>query len=166
MVVVNNFGIAASGFYLHDDNQYWWYHSDNPHFYAVVPSNADQYNTKTIFGYNFLEVSWNNDSTIIEIGTIPNSDTDQVVDFVAKRWSSLLETRVVFANHEITTSNDLQTFFYGVEGTGPNGVKSMLRSVYFNNGDDVIYLAMFIENDKYQGEMRNHWLRAVNEFEW
>lgn len=166
LIAFSSASLASTGFYLHDNNQYWWYHSSDPHFYAVVPSNADRYETKTIFGYQFLELSWHNGSTLIEVGILPDSNTADVVDFVAKRWSPFLENPVVFANHEITTSNDLPTFFYGIEGNGPNGIKSMVRSVYFNNGNDVVYLAMYIENNRYQGDMRNHWIRAVNEFEW
>lgn len=160
-------GSAAAGeFYLHEDNQYWWYYSDNPHFYAVVPNNAERYVSKTIFGYEFLEMSWDGGSVIMEIGSMVGNNTDTIIDFVAKRWSALLDDQLVFANWEITTSNKLKTYFYALEGVGPDGQKSMLRSVYFHHDNTVVYLAMYLPSSKYQGTIKNHWLRAVNEFEW
>ncbi len=156
----------AGEFYLHDNNQYWWYFSENPRFYAAVPNNAERYVAKTIFGYEFLEMTWENGSIIMEIGSMVGNDTDTVIDFVAKRWTGLLEDRLVFANREITTSNNINTYFYAIEGTGPNGKKAMLRSVYFKQGDVVVYLAMYLPSNKYQGTLQDHWLRAVNDFEW
>mgnify|MGYP000058633674 CR=1 FL=1 len=158
--------VFAGEFYLHDNKQYWWYHVADPYFYVAVPNNAELYINKTMFGYEFLEISWDKGTIVMEIGVIPNAKTDDVINFVAKRWTPFLKNTSVFANREITTSNNLKTYFYGIEGTGPDGKKSMLRSVYFNNGQAVVYLAMFLPSSKYQGDMQNHWLKAVNEFEW
>jgi hypothetical protein len=157
---------AAGEFYLHDNKEYWWYHVDNPGFYAVVPSAADVYVSKKVFGYDFLEISWDNGSVVMEVGVIPNSSRDDVINFVAKRWSPFLQDERVFANREITTSNGLPTYFYAVEGSGPDGNKSMLRSVYFSKDGNVVYLAMYLPNNKYQGKVERHWIRAVNDFEW
>ncbi len=158
--------VSAGEFYLHDNDQYWWFHVSEPHFYAVVPNNADLYVNKVQFGYEFLEMSWDNGTIVMEIGVIPGATTSDGINFVAKRWSPFLKDELVFANREITTSNDLQTFFYAVEGIGHDGKKAMIRSVYFHKDDDLVYLAMYLPNNKYEGDMRNHWLRAVNEFEW
>ena len=159
-------GVAAGEFYLHEHKEYWWYYVDNPGFYAVVPNNADVYHAKTVFGYEFLEMSWNDGSIVMEIGVIPNSNVNNVVSLVAKRWSPFLKDELVFANREITTSNGLKTHFYAVEGVGPDGVKSMLRSVYFNRNGSIVFLAMYIPSAKYEGTMQTNWIKAVNEFEW
>lgn len=162
------FTATATEFYIHDNNDYWWYHSEDPHFYAVVPSNGQRYSHKSLFGYEMLEIAWDDSAIIMEVGTMSGLDQASIIDFVGRRWTSLLANPRVFADREITTSNDLKTYFYGVEGTGPNNVKSMLRSVYFYNADKdtTVYLAYFIPNSKYTGQMEQYWLRAVNEFEW
>ena len=166
LLAVNCAGVFAGEFYLHENSDYWWYHVDKPGFYAVVPIAADIYVTKTVFGYEFLEISWDDGTVIMEVGVVPNSSRDDVINFVAKRWSPFLNNERVFANREITTSNGLQTYFYAVEGSGPNGTKSMLRSVYFSRDNDVVYLAMYLPNNKYQGKVEHYWIRAVNDFEW
>jgi hypothetical protein len=170
------FSSAASaeqdlGLYRHDDKQYWWYYADEVNFWAVVPSKenshaADHYLKKTVLGYEFLEISWYKDKIVMEVGALPNSTVSGAIDFVAKRWSPFLKDELVFANREITTSNNLKAHFYAVEGVGPDGVKYMLRSVFFNRAGSVAYLAMYIPSGKYQGAMQNNWIKAVNESEW
>ncbi|NLM26470.1 MAG: hypothetical protein GX208_10220 [Firmicutes bacterium] len=166
LLLLSNQLAYASGFYLHDNKQYWWYHSEDPYFYAVVPSNAERYTKKTLFGNEILEIAFDDGSTIMEIGSFKGKEVSEVVDFVGKKWTSMIDNLVVIANREITTSNDLKTFFYAIEGIGADGKKGMLRSVYFKKGDVVVYQAMFLESSKYKGDLQNHWLRAVNEFEW
>lgn len=166
IVAVISSSAAADEWFIHEHKQYWWYYVDNPGFYAVVPNTAERYYKKTIFGYQFLEMSWENGSIVMQIGIIPKSSVNEAVSFVAKRWSPLLENELVFANREITTSNGLKTYFYAVEGVGLDGVKSMLRSVYFSKEGTIVYLAMFIPSSKYEGTMLNNWIKAVNEFEW
>lgn len=166
MLFIYSATALAGEFYLHDNDRYWWYYNDDPQFYAVVPNDGERYVTKTVFGYDFLEISWEEGTVILEVGSMVGNDTDTVINFVAKRWGALLEDELVFSNREITTSNGLNTYFYALEGVGPDGSKSMLRSVYFHKDDIVVYLAMYLPSNKYQGSMQNHWLRVVNDFEW
>lgn len=166
LLLLSNQLVLASGFYLHDNKQYWWFHSEDPQFYAVVPSNAERYTQKMLFGNEILEIAFDDGLTIMEISSFKGKEVSKVVDFVAKKWTTMIDNPVVLANREITTSNDLKTFFYAVEGIGTDGKKGMLRSVFFKQGDAVVYLAMFMRSSDYTGEFQNHWLKAVNEFEW
>lgn len=166
LLLLSNQLVQASGFFLHDNKQYWWYHSEAPQFYAVVPSDADRYTQKTIFGNEVLEVAFKNGSAIMEISSFTGKEVSAVVDFIGKKWATMIKSPVVLANREITTSNGLTTFFYAVEGIGTDGNKGMLRSVFFKREDTVVYLAMFMKSKDYSGDLQSHWLKAVNEFEW
>ena len=100
IVAVISSSAAADEWFIHEHKQYWWYYVDNPGFYAVVPNTAERYYKKTIFGYQFLEMSWENGSIVMQIGIIPKSSVNEAVSFVAKRWSPLLENELVFANRK------------------------------------------------------------------
>jgi len=166
LVIIAGSGAGAGEFYLHEQKDYWWYYVGTPGFYAVIPSNAERYYKKAVFGYEFLEILWEKENVVMEIGAIPNSTVTNAINFVAKRWSPFLKNETVLANREITTSNNLKAYFYAVEGTGPDAVKYMLRSVYFTKEGTVVYLAMYLPSGKYTGTMLNHWIKAVNESEW
>lgn len=156
----------ANSFYLHENENFWWYMPENPKFSAVVPSNADRYLETKVFGQPVLQMFFRDNTIIMEVGSVKGSDVDTVRDSLIARYRPVVPNRNVFANREITTSNGLNAFFYGYEGRGAHGNQVMMRTVYFERNDVIVYLAMFLDSNRYQGALQDYWLRAVNEFEW
>ncbi len=158
--------VQASSFYLHDHANYWWYIQQAPGFSIVVPNTAERYVQKQYFGRSVLEMTWNDGAVIMEIGSIQGHEVSEVQQFVAGRFTPFVGNINVLSNRQITTSNDLFAHFYAFDGIGSDGKRSMLRSVYFNREDVVVYLALYLPSASYRGDLQSHWLRAVNEFEW
>lgn len=158
--------VHAGTFYLHEHPSYWWYVVENPAFSAVIPSGADNYIQRSIFGMENLLMTFNKGSITMELDYQPGTDVESVRNSLDVRYKPLVKNITVLNNGEITTSNNLKAHFYAYEATGANGKKVMLRSVFFQKGRHVVYFALFLEADQYQGDMREYWIRAVNGFEW
>lgn len=156
----------ASDFYLHDHGDYWWYMPKNPNYSAVIPNTGQHYIQRDVFGQKILEITWDNGAVSMEIASVPNQDVATVRKSIEERFKPLVRNVNVISDGEITTSNNLRAHFYGYEATGANNRRVMLRSVFFKYSSGVVYLAMYLDAAKYQGNLREYWLRAVNDFEW
>ena len=156
----------AGTFYLHDQPDYWWYMGSNPAFAAVVPSKGQSYVERNIFGMDILEILMDNGSVSMEVAALKNSTIEDVRNSIEERFKPVVKDVKVTANRMITTSNNLQCHFYAYEATGSHGRKVMLRSVIFERNGDVVCLSLFLDSNKYAGDIQQYWLRAVNEFEW
>lgn len=159
-------GVQAGTFYLHDHPSYWWYVVEQPAFSAIVPSEADNYVVRSIFGMESLLMTFENGAIAMELHYQPGTDVESVRNSLEARYKPLVKNVSVLANHEITTSNNLKAHFYAYEATGANGKKVMFRSVFFQRGQHVVYLTYFLEADKFKDDLREYWIRAVNGFEW
>lgn len=158
--------IAAGTFYLHDHPSYWWYVVDEAAFSAIVPSGADNYIERSIFGMESLLMTFDDGAISMEVNYQPGTDVESVRNSLDVRYKPLVKNITVLSDQEITTSNDLRTHFYAYEATGANGKQVMLRAVFFQRGRHVVYLTFFLEADRFQDDMREYWIRAVNGFEW
>lgn len=157
---------AAGTFYLHDHPSYWWYVVENPAFSAIVPSEADNYIERSIFGMESLLMTFDDGAITMEVNSQPGTDVESVRNSLDVRYKPLVKNITVLSNQEITTSNNLRTHFYAYEATGANGKQVMLRAVFFQKGNHVVYLTLFLEADEFKDDMREYWIRAVNGFEW
>lgn len=166
LVIFNVQMVQAGSYYLHDHPSYWWYVEKDPDFSAVIPSEADRYTQKSIFGMEILEMSFQDDSIIMEVIHQPGKDIQVVKESLDARYKPLVKDISTVSDKQITTSNSIVTHFYAYEAMGANGKKVMLRSVFFQKGNSVVYLTMFLNADKYKGDIREYWIRAVNGFEW
>ncbi|NMA61054.1 MAG: hypothetical protein GX956_04115, partial [Firmicutes bacterium] len=159
--------VAQAGtFYLHDHPSYWWYVVEQPAFSAIIPSVAQNYFQRSIFGMEVLEMTFANGTIVMEVIHQPGKDIEAVRASLEARYKPLVKNVALISNKEITTSNNLKAHFYAYEATGANGKKVMLRSVFFQKGEHVVYLTMFLNADQFQGDTREYWIRAVNGFEW
>lgn len=157
---------AAGTFYLHDHDAYWWYIVEKPAFSAIIPAKADHYLETSIFGMDVLQMTFDKGSVLMELNYQPGTDVQAVKESVIARYNPLIKDKVVDSDREITTSNDLKAHFYAHEGKGANGKTAMLRAVFFQKENHVVYLTMLLDADKYKDDLREYWIRAVNGFEW
>ena len=157
---------AAGTFYLHDHSDYWWYVLSDVPFSAVVPATAQTYIERNVFGMNILEILMDNGSVSIEIASLKNSTIESVRNSLEERFKPAVKDISVRSNRMITTSNNLQCHFYHYEATGNHGKKVMLRSVIFERNGNVVSLSLFLDADKYVGNVQQYWLRLVNDSEW
>ncbi len=158
--------VLAGTFYLHDHEAYWWYVVEDDGFSVVVPNNAERYVEKRIFGQKLLEMTWNDARVIMQVSFISGQDVETLREALSSQWEPLVSDVTMISDREITTSNDVPAYFYAFEGTGMDGQRGMLRSVFFSRDDAVVQLLMLLPSADYQGDLREYWLRAVNEFEW
>lgn len=156
----------AGTFYLHDHPSYWWYVVEDPAFSAIVPSEADNYTQRSIFGMESLQMTFADGSITMELNYQPGTDVESVRNSLDVRYKPLVKNITVLSNDSITTSNDLQAHFYAYQATGANGKDVMFRSVFFQEGRHVVYFVYFLEADDYEDDVREYWIRAVNGFEW
>lgn len=156
----------AGTFYKHDHPSYWWYVIDEPAFSAVVPSGAQGYFQRTVFGMEVLEMTFANGTITMEVIHQPGSDVEEVRAGLEARYRPLVKDVTILSNAPITTSNDLSAHFYAYEALGANGKKVMLRAVFFQKENSIVYLTLFLNSDQYQGDLREYWIKAVNGFEW
>ncbi len=159
--------LAGSGsFYLHEHPSYWWYVVEDPAFSAIIPSGADNYIERSLFGMKNLLMTFNDGTITMEVNWQPGTDVESVRNSLDVRYKPLVKNVTVLNNGEITTSNDLQTYFYAYEATGADGEKIMFRTVIFQRRHHVVYFTLFLEASQYEGNMREYWIRAVNGFQW
>ncbi|NLL47116.1 MAG: hypothetical protein GX249_00895 [Firmicutes bacterium] len=158
--------VQAGNFYLHEHPDYWWYVVEDPAFSAIIPSGADNYIERSIFGMESLLMTFKNGTITMEVNVQPGTDVESVRNSLDVRYKPLVKNITVLNNGEITTSNNLQTHFYAYEATGANGKKVMFRTVIFQRRHHVVYLTLFLESAQYVDDMREYWIRAVNGFQW
>ena len=158
--------VHAGTFYLHDHPSYWWYVVDNPAFSVIVPSTGQNYIERSIFGLDSLLITFQDGTISMEVNAQPGTDVEAVRSSLEARYKPLVKDVAILSNQEITTSNNLKCHFYAYEATGANGKKVMLRAVFFQRGDYVVYLTYFLESAQFRDDTREYWIRAVNGFEW
>lgn len=156
----------AGTYYLHSHDSYWWYVDEDAGFSVVVPNDAERYVEKRVFGQRLLEMTWNDAQVIMEVSFITGQEPETLREALRSRWEPLVSDLTIISDREITTSNDVPAYFYAFEGVGADGERGMLRSVFFAREDSVVQLVMLLPSADYQGDLREYWLRAVNEFEW
>ncbi|HHY09883.1 MAG TPA: hypothetical protein GX528_04870 [Firmicutes bacterium] len=161
---------AGSGykhdFYKHDHPSYWWYVVEKPGFSAVVPSTAQSYIERSIFGMEKLEMAFEGGAVTMEVIHQPGDDIEAVKKSLQERYKPLVKDVTLISDREITTTNQLKAHFYAYEATGAHGKKVIFRSVLFKREGSIVYLTLLLDSDDYHGDMREYWIRAVNEFEW
>lgn len=153
-------------FYKHDHPSYWWYVVAKPAFSAVVPSTAQSYIERSVFGMEILEMVFVNGNITMEVIHQPGKDVQEVKESLQARYKPLVKNIALIADREITTTNQIKAYFYAYEAIGAHGKKVIFRSVFFQRENSIVYLTLFLDSDDYQGDMREYWIRAVNEFEW
>ncbi len=157
---------SASPFYLHDSSDYWWYIPTDPTFHAVVPSNADRYSMLHVFGMPVLQIGMRDNRVLLEIGAVRGGSRQEVQNSLEARYKPFLRNINVIGNRSLTTSNNVDGYFYAYEATGPSNNKVMMRAIFFEQGGVLVYQVMYLESSLYIGAVRDIWLRVVNEFEW
>lgn len=165
-LLLGNQAVSAGDFYLHEHPDYWWYMVEDPAFSAIIPSRADNYIERSIFGMKNLLMTFKDGSITMEVNSQPGTDVESVRNSLDVRYKPLVKNATVLNNGTITTSNNLETHFFAYEATGADGKKVMLRVVLFQKRHHVVYLTLFLPADDYRDDMREYWIRAVNGFEW
>src|SRR5690554_78642 len=117
----------AGNFYLHEHSSYWWYVVDDPAFSVVIPSEADNYIERSIFGMETLLMTFEDGTITMEVSWQPGTDVESVRNSLDVRYKPLVKNITVLNNGEITTSNGLKTHFYAYEATGANGDRKSTR---------------------------------------
>lgn len=158
--------VQAGTFYLHDHPSYWWYVVDSPAFSVIVPATGQNYIERSIFGMDSLLITFQDGTIIMEVNSQPGTDVEAVRSSLEARFKPLVKDVTILANQEITTSNNLRCHFYAYEATGANGKRVMLRSVIFQRGGHVVYLTYYLDSALFKDDIREYWIRAVNDFEW
>ena len=106
--------VQAGTFYLHEHPSYWWYVVENPAFSAIIPSGADNYIERSIFGMENLLMTFQKGSITLEVNCQPGTDVESVRNSLDVRYKPLVKNITVLSNEEITTSNNLKTHFYEI----------------------------------------------------
>ena len=167
--------VQAGTFYKHDHPDYWWYVVDKPAFSVVIPSTPDNpqtplqrkiYVNRSVFGVEILEIVFADVAITMEVVHQPGMDVQAVKESAAARFKPVLKDIKVTDDKEITTSNNLKAHFYAFRATGAHGKEVIFRSVFFQRGENIVYLTFMLDADQYKDDIPQYWLRAVNEFEW
>lgn len=174
-LIVSNQVVQAGTFYKHDHPDYWWYVVEKPAFSVVIPSapenpktEADKkvYISRSVFGMGILEIVFADGLATMEVIHQPGKDIETVKASLDARYKPLLKNITITDNKEITTSNNVQAHFYAFKAIGAHNKEVMFRSVFFQRGENIVYLTILLDSDQYKGDVPQYWLRAVNEFEW
>ena len=155
--------VQAGTFYLHEHPSYWWYVVDDPAFSAIIPSGADNYIERSIFGMEHLLMTFQKGTITMEVIYQPVQTSSQYA--TARRTVQTGGKEPPILSNEITTSNNLKAHFYAYQGTCQRQTGDAAIRV-LPKGRHVVYLTLFLEADQYQGDLREYWIRAVNGFEW
>lgn len=167
--------VQAGTFYKHDHPDYWWYVVEDPAFSVVIPSTPSDpkpgeegkaYVRRSVFGMDILEIVFAEGSVTMEVIHQRGTDVEAVRSSLDGRYKPLLKNVSVTDNKEITTSNNVKAHFYAFKAHDAYDREVMFRSVFFQRGEQIVYLTIMLNAEQYQGDIPQYWLRAVNEFEW
>ena len=155
-------------FYVHTDQRFWWYQGDNRLYELLVPSQGEQYIERDIFGEKMLEITLRTGGPIIRIASFGGGSAalDRARQALTSQWQHVLSNVQTTENRTITTSNGLQARFVVIQGRTPGGQQAMMRAVFFNKGDNNVYLQWLGLTSQYSGSNQEFWLQAVNTFAW
>lgn len=162
---------AAGDWYLHDDPELLWYWHKNPRFEIAVPYGPASWSPRYVFGEQFLEFVLAEDTTpIITVGVVSSeqADVESLREALVGRWSYQLANITVDADQTLESSLGLEFYFHLVSGDAPDGKRVMLRSVFYEREDSIVYLTLVTYSDEYAVDsfVRKAWLEAVNSFRW
>lgn len=174
--LITLFGISAMAADLYqyeDDRRFWWYLDTDPAFEMLVPSNPSGskyplYIHREQFGEEVLEILLGENGPLMTVGVLKGSQSQVTAirnNLVGSRKHLFSNVRVT-ADREITTSMGLKATFYAQVARGADGKDALFRSVFFNRGNDLVYLTYFLNNADYTGFNEEAWIRAVNTFRW
>jgi len=165
--------VAASAqyrgeFYVHTDQRFWWYQGDNRLYELLVPSQGEQYTERDIFGEKMLEITLRGGSPVIRVVSFGGGSAalDRARQVLQSQWQHVLTNVQTTENRTITTSNGLQARFIVIQGRTAGGQQAMVRAVFFNKGDNNVYLQWLGLTSQYSGINQEYWLQAVNSFAW
>jgi len=155
-------------FYIHTDQRFWWYQGDGRLYELLVPSQGEQYMEREIFGEKMLEITLPGGTPIIRVASFPGGSAalDRARQAITGRWQHVLTNAQTTENRTITTSNGLQARFVVIQGRTPGGQQAMMRAVFFDQGDNSVYLQWLGTTSQYSGANQEYWLQAVNTFAW
>lgn len=160
----------AGKFYEHEDSNYYWYVEDTPHYEVVIPSTAQGYLDKSLFGQKVLDIYFGSDGPQMVVGSIvsPSVTTDKIRAMAIAQWGHIFTNAKVEADRMITTSNGTSAYFYAATASTPSSKQGMLRLVVFQKGSRFAYLTLSCYSSDWNNNaaMRNQWLIAVNDFSW
>lgn len=168
------FGVAgAAELYTYpDDNRFWWYVGTDPAFEILVPSNTGGtyplYLHRTQFGEEVLEIQMGADGPIMTVGILKGaaSQIPTIRDNLRSNKAHLFTNVRVVDDREIETSMGLRAYFFSQVARAADGKSAMFRTVFFNRGDDLVYLTYYLYESEWSGFTRDAWIRAVNTFRW
>jgi len=155
-------------FYIHTDQRFWWYQGDSRLYELLVPSQGQSYVEREIFGEKLLEITLGGGSPVIRVASFAGGSAalDRARQSVPNQFQHLLTNVQTTENRTITTSNGLQARFVVIQGRTAAGQTAMVRTVFFNQGDNNVYLQWIGLTSQYSGNNQEYWLQAVNTFAW
>lgn len=163
---------AASGeWYFHDDPELVWYWHKDPYFEIALPLAPASFGSRNVFGEEFLRFYLAEGTTpFLTVGVVPatHTDVETLRDTLVGRWSILLSNVMVEADQTLESSRGLDFYFYLVTGDAPDGKRAMLRNVFYERDDYIVYLTLVTHSEDYAvgSFVRKAWLEAVNSFRW
>ncbi len=163
---------AASGeWYFHDDPELVWYWHKDPYFEIALPLAPASFGSRSVFGEEYLRFYLaEGTAPILTVGVVPaeHIDVKALRDALVGRWAYLLTNITVEADQTLESSRGLDFYFYLVTGDAPNGKRAMLRNVFYEKDDYIVYLTLVTHADDYTvgSFVRKAWLEAVNSFRW
>lgn len=170
LTLVAGVSVWASGAQLYqytEDSRFWWYIDDSPAFEMLVP--ALKFATKLDqFGVESLTLFPDEKGPIMTVGILKGSQSlvpTLRTNLVAGTKHLLTNVKVI-ADRNITTSTGLRSYFYAQVGDAADGKKAMFRAVFFQRGNDIVYLTYSLYESDYTGFNEEAWIRAVNTFRW
>lgn len=166
--------VLGAGLYQYDeDRRFWWYLDTDPAFELLVPSNPSgaqypMYFHLKQFGEEVLTIQMGEQGPVFSVGILKGTKSDytKLRDNILGSRKHLFTNARVLADRTITTSMGLQAYFYAQQAQAADGKNAMFRAVFFNRGNDVVYLTYFLYAADYTGFNEEAWIRAVNTFRW
>lgn len=160
----------AGTFYQHENSSYYWYVVDDPHFEVVVPSTAEGYLERELFGLSTLELFFGTGGPQFVVGSVtsPSVTIGKIKSMALSQWEHVFTNVKVEADRKITTSNGTSAYFYAVTASNPSAKQGMMRLVIFQQGNSFAYVMLSCYSSDYNSSttLRNQWIRAVNDFKW
>src|SRR5690554_1816611 len=83
--------VQAGNFYLHEHPSYWWYVVEDPAFSAIIPSGADNYIERSIFGMESLLMTFNDGTITMEVIWQPGTDIESVRNSLDVRYKPVVK---------------------------------------------------------------------------
>ena len=161
---------AAGEWYVHDDPDLYWYWHKDPYFEIALPAEPVSWGERTIFGEELLQFFLPENTPVLTVGIVPAAHTniELLRDALVARWSYQLSNTAVDTDQRLESSRGLEFYFHLVTGDTPDGKRAMLRNVFYERDDYIVYLTLVAHAEDYTVDsfVRKAWLEAVNSFNW